>query len=260
MKLGQILLFLTLTLPLATLAQVHVDHAIELTGSGMADRQVLGLPGSTEPNAVLTAGTEQRGDARTAIVGAGSTWNLDLPGLGTTPAIGTHVVVKAPVPTPGPIALTLNGTALIPLRKGDLVVDGSSVTEGEMLSMVFTGSVFQLINGRTDLRRNCPSGMVAVNAQYCIEPTERPASDFFQAGLLCAGQDRRLCTWGEWYAACQQATALGLVGMTNNYEWTNNTSNENNSVRITGQDLCESVGNGLATGSAARPARCCYTR
>ena len=260
MKLAQILLFLTLTVPLASMSQVHVDHAIELTGNGTADRQVLGLPGSTEPNAVLTAGTEQRGDARTAIVVAGTTWNIELPGLGTTPAIGTHVVVKAPTPTPGPIALSLNGAALIPLRKGVLVVDGSSVAEGEMLSLVFTGNVFQLINGRSDLRRNCPSGMVAVNEQYCIEPTERPASDFFGSGLSCAIVDRRLCTWGEWYAACQQATALGLVGMTNNYEWTNNTSNENNSVRITGQGLCESVGNGLATGSIPRTSRCCYTR
>ena len=260
MKQAQLLLFLTLILPLVSVAQVRIDHPVELIGTGTTDRQVLGLPGSTEPNAVLTAGTEQRGDARTAIVVAGTNWNLELPGLGTTPAIGTHVVIKAPIPTPGPIALSLNGVALFPLRKGAFVIDGSSVAEGEMLSLVFTGNEFQLINGRSDLRRDCPSGMVAVNAQYCIEPTERPSSDFFQAGLSCASQDRRLCTWGEWYAACQQATALGLVGMINNYEWTNNTSNENNSVRITGQDLCESVGNGLATGSTARPARCCYTR
>jgi len=248
-----------MAVPLASKAQVHLDNSIELTGSSAADRQVLGLPGSTGPNTVLTAGTEQRGDARTAIAVAGTTWNLDLPGLGTTPAIGTHVVVKAPVPTPGPIALSLNGAGPFPLRKGAFVVDGSGVTEGAMLSLVFTGNVFQLINGRTDLRRDCPSGMVAVNAQYCIEPNERAATDFFQAGLSCATPDRRLCSWGEWYAACQQATALGLVGMTNNYEWTNNTSNENNSVRITGQDLCESVGNSLSTG-VARPARCCYTR
>lgn len=260
MRSAYILLLVSMVFPLAAMAQVNLDNSIEMTGSGVADRQVEGLPASTAPNAVLTAGTEQRGDARTASVAAGNTWNVELPGLGTTPAIGTHLVIKAPTSSPGPIALSLNGVGPFPLQKGALLMDGTDVSEGSMLSLVFIGNSFQLINGRSDLRRECPSGMVAVNEQYCVEPNERPASNFFEAGLSCATVDRRLCTWGEWFVACQQASALGLVNMTNNYEWTNNTSNENNSVRITGQNTCETVGNGLATGSIPRTARCCYTR
>jgi hypothetical protein len=36
----------------------------------------------------------------------------------------------------------------------------------------------------------------------------------------------RLCSWSEWYFACQQSGDLALVNMTNNWEWIKWAKNE----------------------------------
>ena len=215
-------------------AQVLVDGPVILTGTTNEDRQVTGLPASTEPGKVLTAVVVQSGSAINAGTVTGVSWNVDLPALGTSPSAGAHLIVRAPAPNPGSVQMMLNGTGPYPVLRGLQAMNGSELSEGSMLSLVFDGSAFQLLNGRADLRRDCPTNMVDVNGQYCIDLTERGSTDFFTAATNCAAQDRRLCSWSEFHGACLRATELALIGMTNNWEWTNNTANEDNSVRIVG--------------------------
>ncbi|MCB0769676.1 MAG: hypothetical protein KDC00_04645 [Flavobacteriales bacterium] len=241
-------------------AQVLVDGPILLTGPNDAAKQVTGIPVSTAPADILSAGAVQAGVVRTSPAVTGNSWLIDLPAMGTAPAAGTHLVVRAPLAAEGPVNVVLNGTEPVPVRRGSVDLNGSDLVEGTMLSLVHDGSAYQVLNGRSDLRRECPAGMADVNGQFCIDITERGSADFFEAALACSAVDRRLCSWSEFHGACLRSGALGLVGMTNNWEWTNNSANEDNSVRIVGASNCVSAGNGLASGSVDRQFRCCFTR
>lgn len=238
-------------------AQVIVDKAVILDGpSG----RVRGLESSIAPGAALNAETLQTNAAQTASTVAGNTWTIDLPAFGPTPDNGAQLVVEVPMLSDEPVGIILNGNGPLPLLHEGVPMNGTELVAGSLLSIVLANGNFHVLNGSHDLRRACPSGTVLVNDQYCIEPTEHGSGDYFQAGLACAASGLRLCTWAEFVLACDRSLELQLTGMTNSWEWTNNTSNEDNSGRIAGLNSCVSAGNWLSTGSSPIAYRCCYTR
>lgn len=260
MKNGTYTAIMLVSMPLASIAQVQVDKAILLTGPAQPDRQVSGLALSTDPADALTAGVAQSGVLQLAEPAPGNSWQATLPGIVGEIGIGTHVVVKAPVTAGGPLTILLNGNGPYALVNGTTPLDGAMLVPGQMLSLVFDGTAMQVINGRNDLRRTCPEGMVAPSDLYCIETSQRTAADFFTAAVTCASDGGRLCSWAEFHLACVDQLALGLADMTGNWEWTNNTANEDNSVRVTGQVNCTSATTWMATGTTPLTYRCCYSR
>ena len=246
--------------PLAASAQLVVDRPIQLNGTNPADRQVLGLPVPTGPMDVLTAGAEQAGSYRTASPAAGAEWAIDLPNLSAAPTAGTHIMVRTPSATAGPVNLSVNaGSAIQVLIHGGGPLLGEDVIEGTMLSLVYDGASFQVLNGSIYKRRPCPAGLTQVDDQFCIEPVERAPLEFFPALEVCGSLGLRACRWGESFMACQNRTALGLNNMGDNWEWTADASNENGSARIVGGGSCLSAGNSLIT-TASRAFRCCFSR
>jgi hypothetical protein len=244
----------------ALCAQVGIDRSVELTGAEPADRRIERLDPSTQGTDALSAGVAQGGAVNTSLADPGDVWSVELPAFGEEPSTGSHVMVRVPAVSASPISILFNGTGPIPVVYEGLPLMGDVLVEGSMLSLVLANGVFHVLNGDNDMRRSCPQGTVAVNGQYCIEPTERGSGDYFQAGLGCASAGLRLCTWAEFVAACDRSLELQLVDMTNSWEWTNNTSNEDNSARIVGLNGCQTAGNWLSTGSAPIAYRCCYTR
>ena len=249
-----------LVLPGALVAQVNIDHPIELTGVEPGDRRVERLDASTDASDALSASVAQAGAVNTALPLSGNSWSVDLPAFGSEPSTGAHVVVRVPAVSAAPITIQFNGSGPYPVLHEGLPLSGEALVEGSMLSLVLANGAFHVLNGNNDIRRTCPDGTVTVNEQFCIEPTEHGSGDYFQAGLGCASAGLRLCTWAEFVAACDRTLELQLVGMTNSWEWTNNTSNEDNSARIVGLNGCQTAGNWLSTGSAPIGYRCCFTR
>ena len=240
-------------------AQVRVDKSLHLLGEG-AERRVSGLAPATEPEQAIDAGTLQHGGSLFAEPTAGNAWAVQLPALGDTPVAGSLIVLRVPEGQTGPINVQVNAAPSLPLFRGGEPVDAADLAPGGLLSVIHTGTTYQVINGSSDVLRTCPPGMVAVNEQFCIETVERTPSDFFEAAVTCASSGRRLCSWAEFYTACTRELALGLATMTNNWEWTNNTSNEDNSARIVGLNGCITAANWMSTGSSDIAHRCCYTR
>ncbi len=68
---------------------------------------------------------------------------------------------------------------------------------------------------------DCPAGFVALNDNVCIEQNEKASAVWFDANRDCIDADYRLCSTGEWIAACDNGI---LSDATGNWEWTDDSS------------------------------------
>lgn len=57
---------------------------------------------------------------------------------------------------------------------------------------------------------------------YCIDKNEQSAAYWTDAQRTCLAAGKRLPEPAEWQVACDQAGALGISNMTNNWEWASN--------------------------------------
>lgn len=254
------LLLLLLLVPALCPAQIAIDGKVVLSGNDPDQRRVQGLAPSIAPADALSAQVAQSGVVHTAALVSGALWTIDLPAFGAVPMTGSHIVVEVPATDTSAINIRFNGHGPYPVIHEGTVVHSDALVPGTMLSLVLADGVFHVLNGTQAIRRTCPTDMAVVNDIYCIERTERGTGDYFQAGLACAAQGRRLCSWGEFLGACARTLELQLASTTDNWEWSNSTSNEDNSGRIMGSNSCEAATNRLSTGSAPIAFRCCLSR
>ncbi len=262
-------LFAPLLLTMATIpwsigmAQILVDAPILLQGATPADMQVLGLAPSTSPTDALTAHVDQTGQHRLGTATAGTIWDITVPGAMTTPSAGMHLVVPVPDNVTGNILVRVNGHGPFTVSYGPSgPLPSDEFHTGDLLSLVFDGTLFQLLDAPIHRPRPCPLGTVAVSTHTCIAMNEHPAGamSFFEAIDTCAANGLRLCFWGEWISACTNAAALGLVALYNNHEWTDDSSNEDGYVRtVGGSSSCYYAQQRSAIGFAGN-VRCCYSR
>lgn len=104
--------------------------------------------------------------------------------------------------------------------------------------------------------QNCPSGFVGVNAQYCIEADEHAPANWYDANTACVNAGARLCSWGEWYSACN--LTAGLNNMKNNWEWVDESGNSIWVTAVGGNGNC--TGNDNKEDISSYSYRCCYSR
>lgn len=250
---------LLLLFPSGVRAQIAVDRPVELTG-GAGNAQVKGLADPASGPEALNARAAQAGAHLFAVASGTNTWAITLDPPPDPPSTGTRIFVQAASDNTGPVTLVLNGAGpWNVVKNGTQPLDPGDVAAGETAMLIFDGTAFQLTGARRMQRRPCPGGFTQVNELYCIEQVQHDTMTWLDAASTCGSMDARLCTWGEWYAACQQATALGLQNMTGDWEWTNNSAAADHSVRVVGQFSCPHAGttNGF---DFARNFRCCFKR
>jgi hypothetical protein len=254
------LLLVLTSLAIVGHAQVLVDRPVVLNGTGPEDRQLTSALPTLDPGAVLVSSTEVEGTLRHVLPAYAATWVIDLPSAPGAPLAGTHLLLRVPAAGAGPVAVLLNGTGpyAVEWTPGEALL-GSALQADQELSLVFDGNGFQVIGGLTRALRNCPAGMVTVNEQFCIEPANRPAALLDAASVTCANLARRICSWAEFHAACARQGELGVSTTSNDWEWTNNTANEDLNARVVKLNDCGNAGTRNAV-TVAAPFRCCYTR
>jgi len=105
--------------------------------------------------------------------------------------------------------------------------------------------------------RDCPIGSWSeINEEFCIEVNERVSTDWWNANKNCGDLNAHICSWNEWYYACQKP-GNGTINMTNDWEWT--------IVGIAG-GTATTVGNGDCKNSStetmtnSKTYRCCFSR
>ncbi|HUP11966.1 MAG TPA: hypothetical protein VM187_07140, partial [Niastella sp.] len=127
---------------------------------------------------------------------------------------------------------------------------------GMVHRIIYRGNDFTLDNGDN----GCPNNFVEVNENYCIEITEHSATavTYFAATKACYDINARICTWNEWYNACQKS-GLGLVNMNNNWEFIDDAHDHGSFVGMVGVGGCTGFSS-LDSHTALRTIRCCYRK
>ncbi|HBI01759.1 MAG TPA: hypothetical protein PK559_11270 [Ignavibacteriaceae bacterium] len=108
-------------------------------------------------------------------------------------------------------------------------------------------------------QNGCPLGFVAANNNYCIQINEIPVIGYWTLNLYCESLGGKLCTWGEWYYACQK-TSLGMINTTNNWEWIDGAQNHSNAGTLLGNGACDKNFSINVFGGTTAAGRCCYTK
>ncbi|MCU0318898.1 MAG: hypothetical protein MUE88_02305 [Flavobacteriales bacterium] len=239
-------------------AQLNVSKPVVLNTPATA--QVTGLNDPAQPSDPLTTGAQGTEAYRTASPTDGQVWAVQLPLLTVAPTPGLELRVQVPGPITAPVLLSVNGGPAVPVQRAPGVpLDGNVTMSESVLDLVYDGTSYQLINGDLHGTRPCPAGMVTVNGQYCIEPTNRSSATLEGASNICAALTRRLCTWAEFHVACARRIELGVTTTSNDWEWTSNTANEDLNARVVRLAGCGDAGTRNSQ-TVPAPYRCCYTR
>jgi len=243
-------------------AQVGLDRPLVLSGTTNTSRQVLGLMDPQNDADALNARTARNARFRAAVAtGTPNAWGVaTTPMFSGDPLPGTELIVRVTAINTGTLTLALDTVGVFPVVKGNgQPLDSGDVVPGMMAALIFDGQAFQLTNARKLIYRPCPSGFIAVNDQFCIEPGQRDTVDFPQAAIACGNMGARLCSWGEFHVACVQAGALGLSTMVGDWEWTDDSANSDMNVRVVGFSSCTIAATNGAIGSTPRNYRCCFS-
>jgi hypothetical protein len=247
------------------MAQWSVPGPVLLEGPSQAERQIIGLPPPIAADHALALGelrSQMANDA--SLLVNGDVWELTLPSLpdpvlpgtvirfivpSTTPSLGVSISVNAATPLPlvGWNGAPLNGYALLP---------------GSALRVVRGGGTYQVLDA---LHRSCPVGLLPYATAACIDPLPRPAASFYQAADSCVQIGARLCTMGEWVAAC--AIVPGFMEQVSQAEWVDHAANSADRAKVigVGENGYSGAGTGCDYGGHRSPSnflpyRCCVER
>ncbi len=173
---------------------------------------------------------------------------------------GTQITFLASQVNSDSVKININGLGYVNLLKGSDHLDSADLNIGLPVNAIFDGSSFIIIS---DIDKSCPQGFISVNDYYCIQVDEQPATSFWDASIYCGDRDARICTWSEWYNACQRLGA-SLNDMTNNWEYVDAAQNyyaastSNIGVKVAGEFACEESSSGYP--QSPKSFRCCFTK
>lgn len=168
---------------------------------------------------------------------------------------GSYLIIKSNFQlTRDTLYIKLNQLNAYPVAvNGSTSISRLHIKIGQICVFQFKSDTLFLHN---PAQRTCPTGFTAVNDKYCMQNTERNGL-FFTALSTCVNEGYRLCTWAEWYYACQK-NLPSLTFMTNNWEWVNSFQNEPDRGKVVGNGRCD-ISDGLVI-TTLRAYRCCFSK
>lgn len=247
---------LLLLFPLSGFAQVEIDNKLVLTGTTVDKLQVHGVNAALDSTNAVSSLTYQSNAIHYAIASALSpdsillSSSLQIPGYKP----GMQLTFQMPSNSKDSVYINFNSFGWKKVFYKNKKIQTPALTSGQMVQVVYDGNEFEVLNSLSFV---CPTNFIEVNDHYCIEKNETAASTFFNAIINCSQKNARLCTWNEWYYACQKS-GLTLTNMINNYEWIDSATNSTNQVVMVGNTGC--LFKSLATNTTNQFFRCCYSK
>lgn len=211
-------------------------------------------------------GTVTVGPSSSTVIGVGTLFTTEL-------AVGDSVLIKGEVFDVANIAsdtdLTLDDDHMMGAL-GVMIFTGDDLfharrASGE-LTLVIDRNGNLIVPGFIMANRTideCPSGFTAVTDEYCIQTNQGGSGNWFTAVAACTNMNAHLCSWAEWYGACQKAGLdPPLLNMIDNWEYVD----DGGGVDVFNAMVAVRVGNSNCSSSAvslvgaARNFRCCVSR
>ena len=246
---------LMLCSPLTLMSQSEIDKPIVFVSNNEADRRV--NPIQTTSNDDLVSAKEvilnEKTYAQTTLNAdtLNAFFNVDYDTLIT----GFKLYLKFPDTsyiTPKYIKINNLNPVVI---KYNVNEKNSFLKKNETITIIYDGNFFQILRRK---EKECPENFIEVNIGYCISIDELGIGTFHENAIACHNLNARLCTWSEWYYACQNNN-LPLQNMTNNYEWIDTGGVINQGAKVAGNGSCStnSAVNSLTNDYSLR---CCFEK
>lgn len=241
-----------------TLAQVESGHALQMNGPS-SKRNVTGLGSPDDLQNAVNANSVQSGYLLNAqiINFQNDTLYAQLP-LGVNQYVaGMELRMQGIDTTRGITFLSLNGLPPKEIRKNARSLDSGMITFQLPILLIYSGSYFEMVS---ETARPCKKGFIPVNTFYCIESNEHDSVNVYNAMDACGSLGGKLCTWSQWYIACQQSSPQ-LLNMIGNYEWVDDAGNYGSpyvQAKAMGGSGCDD--NVSVNPTGARAFRCCHRR
>lgn len=254
--------------------QILVGNKIILTGATEAQRKVSGLTSPIEENDAVNLGYFLSGSPYFGITSMSNSDSISFSIYPTISQLSPGLMLNfiSPLTNSNSLYISINGISgyYQITKKGIQSLDSADIFQGMFVSVIFDGLRFQCVSS---LNKKCSIGFIKASEEYCIAQQESDSASFWVAVNNCGKKNARVCNWGEWYYACQKAAVLGLVDMTNNFEWIDGGGNSlgwtvpptSNTGFMGGSNSCINVMAAIVdtthTHGRAKPKtyHCCYT-
>jgi hypothetical protein len=252
------LFLLTIVICEKTFAQISVNKKIQFDSIMAGSRTIQGIVLANDSTSGIPYSAYIETDLNyISDATGGSVLNINIPSPVSVYSEGFELFIKASTSNSGTLFLNLNSLGAVEVKKPDtLSLRSNEIVAGQVFRVIYNGNYFIMQNPTV---YKCPSGFASVNDIYCIEISERTGTSYLGAVSSCYSINARLCTWGEWYYACQK-TSLGLINMTNNYEYVDDTCDHTNTVLIMGSGACTTYSTYAILGVTNYAYRCCYNK
>ncbi len=234
-------------------AQIRTSAPIHLNGTA-DQRAILGLAHPASDSALVTVQVVASG----SINWAEAIMDADTIVLNTTPMISAlrdGLLLRFRSPVSPATALWIRVSDLLPhpfQRPDGMPVNHADLKAGVVAEVVFNDGRWTYLNPSS---RSCPTGSLAVNSTFCIDAEQTAGLEFYEAIRHCGERGGKLCSWGEYVAACS-LVGTSLAVLFDEWEWLDDTANHTHTALQAGRTSCQSQRstNVWVTGDT----RCCY--
>lgn len=239
-------------------SQVYIQEPIELINSNPTKRQVENLSSPVKKDQAVNTETYLQNQLLYANVsGLNDSLTLSFPINFNDYYVGMMLYLQMPSTNDGKLFVKTGSLNFKEVKLDHRSLDSGEVSQNRIIQLVYNGNFFELLS---DPDRPCPNGFIAPSKDYCIEIQEHDSLTFHQAVEYCMSRDGRLCSWGEWFYACNKAGTLGLSNMVGNMEWIDDGGNYLSDMTVRGSGITACNTSVSEYSGFNRAYRCCYSR
>jgi hypothetical protein len=218
------------------LAQVHVDKPLVLTSTDSTLRTIEGLAPATSGTGLITLGDAQSGLYHWGQVsGTPMAIALTLDPPCTAYTNGLTVRFLPASSSYGAVTLNVDGLGAKRVYRSDArPVSVGQLQPGTIAEAVYADTAFFLM-GRE--QTGCPAGYLSGGGDLCIMRDDTLSMSIYNATKWCFDRGARLCSWDEYIAGCT-ANQSEMIGLFNEWEWIDGTSDHTHTANQAGRWQC----------------------